>query len=77
MERLNITGKDLCNKIGVSYNAQILRELREKALVNFFKIGKKYMYPSEDAIKISNKLRKGEISIKVNNGYYITFNEIN
>lgn len=74
MEKLNISGKDFCQRIGITYNGQILVHLRELGLVNFFKIGKKYMYPSEDAKKISDKLRSGEISIKVNGGYYITLN---
>ena len=72
---LNITGKDLCIKIGVAYNGQILKALRENGLVNFFKVGKKYMYPTEDAKKISDMLRSGEISIKVDGGYYITLNK--
>tara|TARA_R110002167_G_scaffold81296_6_gene222714 strand:+ start:4197 stop:4424 length:228 start_codon:yes stop_codon:yes gene_type:complete len=74
MEKLNITGKELCERVGVAHHRHILIQLRELGLVNFFKIGSKYLYHSEDAKKISDKLRNGEISIKVNGGYYITLN---
>lgn len=74
MSSLNITGQELCKKIGVSYNRTILSELRRLNLVTFFKVGKKYFYAHEDAEKVSDKLRSGEISIKVNKGYYITLN---
>ena len=74
MTPLNVTGKDFCNAIGIAYNGDLLKELRNLKLVNFFKIGKKYMYRYEDIEKVSNKLRKGEISIKTNKGYYITLN---
>ena len=72
---LNISGKIFCETIGIAYNGQILQSLRENNLVNFFKVGKKYMYPFEDVQKVSEKLRKGEISIKTNKGYYITINK--
>jgi hypothetical protein len=51
-----------------------MQSLRDQGLVDFFKVGKKYLYPREDIETINIKLRKGEISIKVNNGYYITIN---
>ena len=72
---LNITGKVFCETIGISYNGQILQCLRDLNLVTFFKVGKKYMYPIEQTVEISNKLRKGEISIKTDRGYYITLND--
>ncbi|WP_299134619.1 hypothetical protein [uncultured Tenacibaculum sp.] len=72
---LNITGKTFCQTIGITYNGQILQSLRELNLVSFFKVGKKYMYPVEETTIISDKLRNGEISIKTNDGYYITLNE--
>lgn len=74
MTPLNVTGKTFCNAVGIAFNNQILQSLREHKLVSFFKVGNKYLYPSEDVRKVSDKLRKGEISIKTNNGYYITFN---
>ena len=72
---LNITGKHFCERIGIAFNSQILQSLRELNLVGFFKVGKKYFYPFEDAEKISFMLRKGQISIKVHKGYYITLNK--
>lgn len=72
---LNLTGKNFCETIGIAYNGQILQSLRENKLVDFFKVGKKYMYPVEDVKKVSDKLRNGEISIKTNDGYYITINK--
>lgn len=71
---LNVSGKQFCEAVGITYNGQILENLRALKLVDFFKVGKKYMYPSEDVKKVSDKLRNGEISIKTNNGYYITLN---
>lgn len=72
---LNISSKEFCKSLGVAYNGDILKDLRELGLVDFFKVGKKYLYPSEDVVKVSNMLRSGEISIKTNGGYYITINE--
>jgi uncharacterized protein YydD (DUF2326 family) len=74
MESLNLTGKTFCEAIGIAYNGQILQSLRELQLVGFFKIGKKYMYYQEDVKKISDKLRRKEIFIKTNGGYYVTLN---
>ena len=71
---LNITGKVFCERIGIAYNSQILQSLRDLQLISFFKVGKKYLYPFEDTEKINHKLRKGEISIKVDKGYYVTLN---
>ena len=64
----------LCTSIGIAYSGQILQALRELELVSFFKVGKKYMYPTEDVKIVSDKLRNGEISIKTNDGYYIIIN---
>jgi hypothetical protein len=75
IQPLNITGKAFCERVGIAFNSQILQSLRELQLVDFFKVGKKYFYPYEDAEKISSMLRKGQISIKVHKGYYITLNE--
>lgn len=74
MNPLNVTGKAFCDEIGISYNGQIMQSLRELKLVNFFKVGKKYLYHYEDIKRVNELLRKGEISIKTNNGYYITLN---
>lgn len=74
MTSLNVSGKQFCEAVGITYNGDILKDLRSLQIVSFFKVGKKYMYPSEDIKKVSDKLRKGEISIKTNNGYYITLN---
>jgi hypothetical protein len=74
IEPLNLTGRAFCERLGIAYNGQIMQALRDQGLVDFFKVGKKYLYPREDIETINLKLRKGEISIKVNNGYYITIN---
>ncbi|MEM9649467.1 MAG: hypothetical protein AAF969_13390 [Bacteroidota bacterium] len=74
IEPLNLTGKAFCERLGLSYNGQIMQAMRELKLVNFFKVGKKYLYASEDLVSVNQKLRKGEISIKVDRGYYITIN---
>lgn len=73
-ESLNLSGIDFCKKLGVTHHGDILKELRKFKLVRFFKIGNKYLYPTEDAKKVSEKLQKGEISIKTDKGYYITLN---
>ncbi|TLP81852.1 hypothetical protein [Maribacter sp. ACAM166] len=75
IQPLNLTGKAFCEKLGVSYNGQIMLALRELGLVNFFKIGKKYLYAHEDVEAVNQKLRKGEISIRVDKGYYISLND--
>ena len=72
---LNVTGKTFCEIIGITYNGQILQSLRDLNLITFFKVGKKYMYSREETVVISDKLRKGEISIKTNGGYYVTLNQ--
>ena len=71
---LNITGRKFLQEIGLTYQNEILIKLRELNLVTWFKIGNKYLYASEDAERISEKLRKKEISIKTDKGYYITIN---
>lgn len=75
IEPLNLTGRAFCERLGLAYNGQIMQAMRELQLVNFFKVGKKYLYASEDLDSVNQKLRKGEISIRVDNGYYITLNE--
>ncbi len=74
IEPLNLTGKAFCERLGLSYNGQIMQAMRELKLVNFFKVGKKYLYAYEDIEIVNQKLRTGEISIKTNKGYYITLN---
>lgn len=75
IEPLNLTGKVFCERLGLSFNGQIMQSMRDLGLVNFFKVGKKYLYAYEDIEKVNKKLREGKISIKVNKGYYITVNE--
>ncbi|NAS30395.1 hypothetical protein GTQ40_05385 [Flavobacteriaceae bacterium R38] len=75
IQPLNLTGKAFCERLGVSFNGQIMQSMRELGLVNFFKVGKKYLYAHEDIDIVNHKLRKGEISIRVNKGYYITIND--
>ena len=72
MTPLNLKGEDFCNMVGLAYHSNILKCLRELNLVRFFKIGKKYMYYTEDVTKVNNLLREGKIEIKTSNGYYIT-----
>lgn len=43
-------------------------------LVRFFQQGRKYLYYREDIEKVSNMLRRKEIEIKTDKGYYITKN---
>ena len=74
IQPLNLTGKVFCENLGLSFNGQIMQSLRELGLVSFFKVGKKYLYAYEDIEAVNQKLRNGKISIKVNNGYYITLN---
>lgn len=70
---LNISGKEFLNTVGLPYHGEILKILREEGLVNFFKVGNKYLYHFEDVKTISDKLRRNEIRIKTDNGtYYIT-----
>ena len=76
IQPLNLTGKAFCEKLGVSYNGQIMQALRDLGLVSFFKVGKKYLYAYEDIYSVNQKLRKGETSIRVDKGYYITINEV-
>ena len=75
IQPLNLTGKAFCERLGLSFNGQIMQSMRELGLVNFFKVGKKYLYAYEDIEVVNQKLRKGEISIRVDNGYYITLND--
>lgn len=74
---LNITGEVLCKSIGIAYNGTIVKQFRSHGLVEFFKVGKKYMYPSEYIKILSDKLQNKEITIKTDKGYYITLNNIN
>lgn len=76
MEPLNLSGKDFCNRVGIAYNDKLLKSLRSLALVGFFKMGRKYMYYFESTKSLSDKLRRGEVSIKSNGGtYYVTLND--
>ena len=75
MESRNFTALAFCKYLGVAKDTTILKCLRELGLVGFFKIGKKYMYPIEEAEKINQMLRKNKISIKTDKGYYIIINE--
>ncbi len=76
MTPLNLSAKSFCNYIGITYNGDILKSLRELGLIKYFRVGKKYMYPTTEAEKISEMLLNNEISIKINNRYYITINRI-
>ena len=69
---LNLKVEDFCKRVGLAYHSTVLQKLRELYLVTFFKVRTKYFYASEDAVKISDILRKGEIQIKSDKGYYIT-----
>ncbi len=72
---LNLNAKQFCHRIGLPYHGDILKCFRELKLVEFFKVGKKFLYRFEDADLISEKLRKREISIKTDGGYYVTLND--
>ena len=75
--KLNITAKEFTSIVGIPYNANIMKSLRDLNLVGWFKIGKKFMYHFEDTQKISNKLRNKEIQLKVKDArYYFAFSEI-
>ena len=45
IDSLNVTGEQFCNSLGLPIRRDIMQQLRELQLVQFFKIGKKYMYP--------------------------------
>ncbi len=54
----------------------IFFSLKSNGIIGFFKIGKKYMYRTEDVKKVSDMLRDGDISIKTaDNEYYLTINK--
>jgi len=71
MEARNLTAFEFCKYLGVAKDTTIMKCLRELGLVSFFNIGKKFMYPLEEAEKVNQRLRNNEISIKTNKGYYI------
>ena len=72
----NVSSKGFCQYIGIAYHRSILESLRDLGLIeNFFKVGRKFMYPIEEAEKINQLLRKNIISLKADNGYYITINK--
>ncbi|WP_233881838.1 hypothetical protein [Tenacibaculum piscium] len=72
---LNVSGNEFCKRLGISQNATIMQCFRNLELVNFFKVGKKYMYPFENIEKVNQMLINNEISIKSDKGYYITLNK--
>lgn len=74
MTPLNVTGEIFCKTLGLPYHNNIVKSLRELGLVNFFRVGKKYLYRTEDIGKINDMLRRKEIEIKTDKGYYITKN---
>lgn len=75
MEPLNMNASKFCERVGIANDSTLLQRLRDLQLVRHFKMGKKYMYYSEDATKLSDMLRNNKISIKTNNGYYVTLND--
>ncbi|WP_109438375.1 hypothetical protein [Aquimarina sp. AU119] len=76
MRSINITARELCESIGLAYHSDILKSLRDLNLVDSFKIGRKRLYKSSDAEKISQMLHDGKISIRTfQKKYYITLNE--
>lgn len=78
IEPLNLTNEEFCNALGLPRRADLMLQLRELQLVKFFKIGKKYMYPSEYLHKIQKMLVEGEIQIRTSEGsYYIALIKAN
>lgn len=70
---LNINSRSLCERLGLGYHSKLLKDFRELNLIRFFKVGKKYLYYAEDVKPLNEKLRKGEVKIKTDEGtYYVT-----
>ena len=74
VEPLNVDGRKFLEKIGISFNAAIMKDLRDNNFVRFFKIGKKFMYYSEDIDTVNQLVRSKKISIRTDKGYYLTIN---
>lgn len=73
IESLNVTGEQFCNYLGLPIRRDIMQQLRELQLVQFFKIGKKYMYPRVYIDIVQKLLVNGDIQIRTDKGeYYIT-----
>lgn len=72
---IGLSAREVCNKVGISFSNDILKDLREQGLIKFINIGKKFRYLDDEPEKIKRKIIDGEISIKTNNKrYYITVN---
>lgn len=61
---LNITAEKFCARVGISHSSKLMENLRALKLVTFFNVGRKKLYASEDADKLSDLLRRGEYSIQ-------------
>ena len=73
IESLNVTGEQFCNYLGLPIRRDIMQQLRELQLVQFFKIGKKYMYPRVYIDIVQKLLVNGDIHIRTDKAeYYIT-----
>lgn len=73
IDSLNVTGEQFCNSLGLPIRRDIMQQLRELQLVQFFKIGKKYMYPRVYIDIVQKLLVNGDIQIRTDKGeYYIT-----
>jgi hypothetical protein len=73
IDSLNVTGEQFCNYLGLPIRRDIMQQLRELQLVQFFKIGKKYMYPRVYIDIVQKLLVNGDIQIRTDKGeYYIT-----
>ena len=64
IESLNVTGEQFCNYLGLPIRRDIMQQLRELQLVQFFKIGKKYMYPRVYIDIVQKLLVNGDIQIR-------------
>lgn len=75
-EPLNVTGDQFCVALGLPKRRDIMQQLRDLQLVQFFKIGKKYMYPRTYINAIQEMLLGGKIQIRTDKGeYYIVLIE--
>lgn len=71
MNALNLTAKEFCALAGISHRSSLMAQLRELDLVKWFSIGKKRMYCTADAHKISEMLYRQEIAIRVSDNKYL------
>lgn len=72
---IGLTARDFSKEVGIAYSYDLLKSLRDNGQVNFFSVGRKFIYPKKEVESLKKKIMSSEISIKTNKGkYYITVN---